>query len=160
LLDYKNDCIYAVGRPDIRKGILVGSFEVATVTFWYELRSAPEDTVMPVMVMETVASAATPALATGNGISDAISAADLLTGEDAIAELAMLADDAVVNTPAGNVILIESALVIACEIFIVIVKVPVVHTAELPWEESAPPEDAHSPLAASHVVPTSQHPGP
>ena len=112
--------------------------------------------------METVAGAATPALATGNDISDAISAAVLVTGEGAIAELVMLADDAVVNTPGGNDILIESALALAnaCEIFIVIVKVPVVHTAELPWEERAPPEDAHSPFAASHVVPTSQQPGP
>ena len=111
------------------------------------------------MAIVTVASAATPP-ATGNDISDAISAAVLLTGEDAIAELAMLADDAVVNTPDGNVILIKSALTNAVEIFIVIVKVPVVHTAELPWEEIVPPEDAHLPFAASHVVPTSQHPGP
>lgn len=119
------------------------------------------------MVMETVAGAVTPAAATFNNISDAISAAVLLTGEDAFAELAMLADDAVVNTPGGNVILMVSVNVNACVIFIVIVKVPVVageigfvHTAILPWEESAPPEDAHRPLAASHVVPVSQHPGP
>lgn len=114
------------------------------------------------MAIVTVASAATPPPATGNDISDAISAAVLLTGEDAIAELAMLAFDAVVNTPDGNVILTVSVAANACEIFIVIVKGPLgfVHTAELPWEESAPPEDAHLPIAASHVVPTSQHPGP
>ncbi len=79
---------------------------VATATFWYEVRSALGDTLMPVMVIMTVASAATPALVTGNVISDNKSAAGLVTGEDAIAELVMIADDAVVNTPAGNVILI------------------------------------------------------
>ena len=80
---------------------------------------------------------------------------------------ATLGVDPIVNTPDGNVILTLSLAANAVEIFIVIVKVPVgegatgfVHTAELPWEERAPPEDAHSPFAASHVVPTSQQPGP
>ncbi len=107
------------------------------------------------------------AFAIGKDISVVISAAVLVGDVDENAVLEKVAFAAVVNTPDGNVILTVSPLANACEIFIVIVKVPVatpetgfVHTAELPWEESAPPEDAHLPIAASHVVPTSQHPGP
>jgi hypothetical protein len=138
----------------------VGSFDVDTITFLNDLLSAFGDTVIPVMVSVIGAVAANPAETTGNDIFDAISCADLLTGEDASAALVNTAFDDVVNTSNGNVILTVSPLANACEIFIIIVKVPVVHTAELPWEESAPPEDAHRPLPASHVVPTSQHPGP
>jgi hypothetical protein len=118
---------------------------------------------MPVMDTVIVVEPPTPALAIGNDISDDNSDAVLVVGEGVIAELAMLAFAPPVegvNTPWGNDILIESALVKSCEILIVIVRAPPVHTAELPWEERVPPEDAHRPLPASHVVPTSQHPGP
>ena len=115
---------------------------------------------MPLMLIVILADPETPALATGNDISDAISAAVLVMGDDAIAELEMLAFAPAVNTPVGNVILRESVAANACEILIVIVKAPFPHTAELPMEERAPPEDAHLPLPSSHVVPASQHPGP
>jgi hypothetical protein len=125
-------CIYAVSRPEIRKEISVASFDVDTITFWNDLLSAFGDTVIPVMVSVIGAVAANPAETTGNDIFDAISCADLLTGEDASAVLVNTAFDDVVNTSDGNVILTVSPLANACEIFIVILKVPVVHTAELP----------------------------
>ena len=155
------DCIYAVGRPEIRKEILVGSFDVDTITLWYEPRFAVGDTVMPVMVSVTVADPLVNRTAlVFKDISDLRSVADLLT-EDAIALLVNIAFVAVVNTPDGNVILTVSPLANSCEIFIVIVKVPVVHSALLPFSiESVPTDDAHIPLPASHIVPVSQHPGP
>jgi hypothetical protein len=162
--------IYAVGRPEIRKEIGVVSFDVDTITFWYERRSAFGDTVIPVMVIVTVAdplvNETPPVIVIVKDMSDAISNWVLVT-EVVIALLANVAFDAllgVVNTSEGNFMLTVSTFATnACEIFIVIIKVPVVegetgfvHTAELPWEDNG----AHRPLPASHVVPVSQHPGP
>ena len=127
------------------------------------MRSAFGDTIIPVIVTTTGAETATPVDITGKDISDANCEPVLVTEPLAIA---LLAKDAVppevagVNTPDGKFILILWPFAKACEIFIVMVKVLAVHTAELPWDERAPAEGAHKLLAGSHVVPTSQHPGP
>ena len=128
---------------------------------------------MPVMVIVIGLVAATPLAGAINSIRvpDAICAIDGVM--DGVMEVTLAAvtlaaatlwDAPIVNTNTsdGNIIWIFSPVANACEIFIVIVKGPLgfVHTAELPWEEIVPPEDAHLPFAASHVVPISQHPGP
>jgi hypothetical protein len=133
---------------------------------WRELRIAVDDTLIPVMVMETVLD--TPALAVMTIGFFNITALTLDTVVNDAPPCILAPLLAGVNTSAGNVIVTVLPLTNACVIFIVIVKVPVVageigfvHTAILPCViESAPPEDAHRPLAASHVVPVSQHPGP
>lgn len=132
MLDYKNDWIYAVGRPEIRKEIPVSSFDVATLTFWNDILSAFGDTVIPVMVSVIGAVMAILAFAVtiiGRPIATAFA---VVVVNDVPCILALPPEIVGVNTSDGNVILTVSLLANACEIFIIIVKVPVVHTAELP----------------------------